>query len=420
MLTAIQDATAARHRVDVILVAWTAELARRSDRARGQDALSARLGVPSIEQAVQVLTGSTRAEAKALTAVANVTSGASPWLESVGTSVTEGDLSVSAAAAIATGLGSPTAEVSAGDLQDAATALVAAATTDPHVTPEGLARAARRAREELERHHIADLEEHRRTQRSLIWGVTPDGMTRMVAMLDPESAAIITTTLDTALSPRKGGPRFVDPEEQARSRKLENDPRTVQQLGVDVLVDIVQLATRAATSELDPEKIFGTNTPAVRVHVPLEALLTGVGAGWIEGQDAAISAQTAARHVCTSGILPVLFDGRVSIDAGKNLRLHTTRQRVAIAAYWGGCAWHGCSKPPAMTEIHHAEKFNGSNTTLCNGIPLCRFHHMQLHNSGWHIRIDRGPHGDAPPRYWLTPPPDHPTGATPIELHPRR
>ena len=126
----------------------------------------------------------------------------------------------------------------------------------------------------------------------------------MVAVLDPESAAIITTALDTALSPRKGGPRFVDPEEQARSKRLENDPRTVQQLGVDVLVDIVQLATRAATSELDPEKIFGSNTPAVRVHVPLEALLTGQGAGWIEGQDASISADTAARHVCTSGILP--------------------------------------------------------------------------------------------------------------------
>ena len=199
VLAAIQDATAARHRVDALLVAWTAELAGRSDRARGQDALSARLGVPSVEQAVQVLTGSTRAEAKALTAVANVTSGASPWLESVGTSVTEGDLSVSAAAAIATGLGSPTAEVSAGDLQDAAAALVAAATTDAHVTPEGLARAARRAREELERHHIADLEEHRRSQRSLTWGPTSDGMTRMVAVLDPESAAIITTALDTAL-----------------------------------------------------------------------------------------------------------------------------------------------------------------------------------------------------------------------------
>ena len=51
-----------------------------------------------------------------------------------------------------------------------------------------------------------------------------------------------------------------------------------------------------------------------------------------------------------------------------------------------------------------------------NGIPLCRFHHMQLHNSGWTIRADRGPHGDSPPRYWVTPGPNHPD---PIELHPR-
>ena len=422
IISALQEISAARRRLDAIAVAWTSEVTRRSDRARGQDNLAARLGVPTVEAAVQTLTGTTRAEAKALTAVANVASGASPWLDSVSSSLAQGELSVSAAAAIATGLGTPSTDVTSEDLHEAAETLVAVARADRYETPESLARRARQAREELERDRIADLEEHRRARRSLTWGRTHDGMTRMNALLDPESAAIITGALDTALSPRKGGPRFVDAEEQARAARQEADPRTTDQLAVDTLVEIVLLATRAATTELDLEKVFGSNSPAVRVHVPLEALLTGTGTGWIEGQDAPISAHTAARHMCTSGLLPVLFDGRISIDTGKTHRLHSTRQRIAIAAQWGGCAWHGCSRPPSMTEIHHMEAFDGENTTLCNAIPLCRFHHMQLHNRGWRIRVDRGPTGEAPPRYWrywLHPPSDHLDGTAPIELHAR-
>jgi hypothetical protein len=38
-----------------------------------------------------------------------------------------------------------------------------------------------------------------------------------------------------------------------------------------------------------------------------------------------------------------------------------------------------------MTEIHHIDSWNGANTTLANGIPLCRFHHMQLHAKKWRI-----------------------------------
>ena len=156
LIAALQELAAAKRGIEARTATLTAELARRSDRARGQDALSARLGAPTVEAAVQTLTGATRAEAKALTAVASA--GSSPWLESVGASVAEGELSVSAAAAIVTGLGTPTEDVSASDLQDAATALVESATNGRHRTPEETARAARRAREELERDHIADLE----------------------------------------------------------------------------------------------------------------------------------------------------------------------------------------------------------------------------------------------------------------------
>ncbi len=174
-----------------------------------------------------------------------------------------------------------------------------------------------------------------------------------------------------------------------------DDPRTNEQLAVDTLVEIVQLATRTAGSG----RVFGQKSPAVRVHVQAEALQTGVGVAHFEGQSAAVSISTAQRHMCLSGILPILFEGNTPIDVGRTQRLHSPRQRAAITALWNGCAWGGCDKPPQFTEVHHLEAFNGSNTTLANGISLCRFHHMQLHANQWSIRAR------ADGTYWLTPPP---------------
>ena len=421
LIATIDQATAGRRQFDAVLLELTAELNRRSTRDQGQNGLATRLGAKNVEQAIQTLTGASRSEAKALTAVAGAVSGSKPWLAAVATSVSGGDLSVAAAAAIASGLGAPSADVSSDDLQDAADALVEAAHS-PGVTPEALATTARQARERLEADRVADIEEHRRSRRSLTWFQRPDGMTAMTGLLDPESAAIITTAIDTVLSPRRGGPRFIDPTDPAQVAADEGDRRTSEQLNVDTLVDIVKLATRAANSEADPERIFGVRNPGVRIHISVDSLVTGVGAGWIEGQTAAISANTAAREVCTSGMLPILFEGAQPIDVGNTRRLHSVRQRIALAAYWGGCAWHGCSRPPAMTEIHHASAFNGCNTTLANGIPLCRLHHMQLHNGGWRIEVRYGPAGeaDASPQYWLIPPVDNPRGAGPTRLRPRR
>lgn len=413
LLSAGRQIAAARRRLDALAVQVTTEFARRSDRSLGQSGLAARLGVASVEDAVQQVTGATRAEAKALTTVAGATSERAPWLGSVARSVAEGELSVAAAAAIASGLGAPSAEVSLEELCEAAGELVAAA---PESTPEAIAKDARRVRERLDAERIADLESHRRSRRSLTWFRRPDGMTALSGLLDPESAAVITSAIDTVLSPRRGGPRFVDDGDAAQAAAIAADPRTAEQLALDTLVDIVDLAVRAAGSDIDPQRLFGTRTPAVRVHVTVETLIAGAGIARIEGQDAAVSAQTAARHVCTSGILPVLFDGASAIDAGRVHRLHSPRQRVALAAQWGGCAWHDCTRPPAMTEVHHVTAWDGRNTTLANGIPLCRFHHLQLHNTGWRIEV-RGPF--ARREHWLIPPPGHPVALRRTRLIPR-
>ena len=465
-----RQAGAARRRVDAVNAAIAGEIARRSDRALGHQGLAARLGAATPEAAIQSLTGVSVTDARALTAVGVAIDTGSPWLAPVTSAVADGTLSVASAAAITRGLGAPTATVAADDLLDAATELVDLARES---TPESAARSARVLREGLDIASVADLEAHRRSRRSLKWFEQPDGMTRMIGILDPESAAIITGAIDAVLSPRRGGPRFVDPVDVERAAAMVADPRTNEQYAVDTLVEIVNLATRAATSTLDQASLFTDRTAPVRVHIQADTLHPGAaggtgtgtgrtgsagtsttgtgtgtdtdtdkataddpaltsaaaapttaapidttrigtagagsgagigtgaysGAAYIEGQTGLISTETAERYICTSGTLPVIFSGTTAIDAGHTHRLHSPRQRIAIAAQWNGCAWPDCPKPAIMTEIHHIDAFNGSNTTLANAIPLCRFHHMELHANHW--TITRTPDDGT---YWLKPP----------------
>ncbi|MGV8896212.1 MAG: DUF222 domain-containing protein [Rhodoglobus sp.] len=387
----------ARRRVDASSAVIASEIARRSDRSLGQQGLAARTGESSPERVIQKLTGVSFTEARALTtagaALEAVQNGQSVWLSAVAEAVSLGELSVASAAGIVSGVGVPSATVTCTDLGGIAAVLVSRA---QHASPEEVAKAARTARARLDTESVADLEAHRISRRTLTWFETADGMTRLSALLDPESAAVIVGALATALSPRRGGPRFVDPAEIDRAQGMLDDPRSNEQLAVDTLVEIVQLATRAAGST----KVFGHKSPAVRVHVQAEALETGTGFAHFEGQSAPVSIQTAERHICVTGMLPILFDGNTPIDAGRTQRLHSPRQRAAITAHWNGCAWGDCDKPPQFTEVHHIEAFNGHNTTLNNGISLCRFHHMQLHANGWTI------HTRSDGTYWLTPPPD--------------
>ena len=399
-LVDLQRSTGAlRQQVDSRLATIAGELSRRSDRGLGHDGLAARMGAASPEKAIQSLTGVSFSEARALTKVGE--SANSPWLAPMQTALASGEITVAAAAAISSGLGAPSETVAADDLMDAAAVLVEFAS---QTTPEHTATAARQMRDRLDVEHVADLEAHRRDKRGLKWFTRANGNVAFNGEADPESAALLFGPIESSLSPRRGGPRFVDEGDPSTSRDsdLAADPRTNEQLALDTLVDICRLAARAAGSDSDSEQLFGQRSPAVRVHVQAESLRTGSGIAYIEGQSGSVSIATAERYICDTGVLPIVFSGGSSIDVGRTNRLHSTKQRIAIAAQWNGCPVGDCDKPASMTEVHHIEAWNGKNTTLGNGISLCRFHHLELHANGWkiHVEVDGS--------YWLKPSPQHP------------
>ena len=124
------------------------------------------------------------------------------------------------------------------------------------------------------------------------------------------------------------------------------------------------------------------------------------GSGTLEGMPDPVGFGTIERYLCDTGTLGILFDdeGR-GINVGRERRLFTDRQRIGHSVRDGGCMYPDCWRPPSECESHHINQWHRDTgrTDLADGVLLCRFHHMLLHNNGWEINR-------AGAQYWLVPP----------------
>ena len=110
-------------------------------------------------------------------------------------------------------------------------------------------------------------------------------------------------------------------------------------------------------------------------------------------------------HIACSGIVnTMVFDENLQpLNLGRAQRLFNAQQREALAVKWGGCAFPGCERPPSWTK--HTTSSSGhrdkGKTNIDDGVPLCKHHHLLVHNNGWEIEHD------AQGQYWLIPPKSH-------------
>ena len=388
----------ARRIVDAHTVLVTGEIARRSTSDLGGAGLVQRAGHRTIEEFVKVTTGVTGRDAATAVRVGRIVHDEAGGLSLVGAAVIAGTLSASAAESIRAGLGDAGPGVPGDLITQAAEKLCEEAQT---LDPDRLHRRAREIRDELDEAGIPDREAAQRAQRSLRLVKQSDGLTRIIWITDPESAAIVTDIYDRLTSPRRGGPRFVDPELRVRAESVRDDDRTTEQLASDGFTELLR-----QSASVDQNVLLGTGTPAVRVLVPASDLQNRTGHGIIEGTNEAVSIQTVERLACADGIQPLTIDtqnGQV-LNLGRAQRLFTPTQKVALAVRDGGCLWTGCDRPPNWCEAHHITPWSHhGKTDIADGVLLCRHHHLRLHNEAWTITRKAG-------RYWLEPPPG--TGKT--------
>jgi len=210
------------------------------------------------------------------------------------------------------------------------------------------------------------------------------------------AAAVVGGLYDRATSPRRGGPRFAPSDNADLAERILDDKRSTEQLASDVFAELLRQGSAADSSQL-----LSTGAPSIRVLVTKNALDSGLGAGHIEGQTDPISLASVERLACCGAITEIDVHNNQPLNLGREQRLYSRRQRIALAARDGGCRVGNCSRPPAWCEAHHILPWqNGGKTHIADGILLCRHHHLLFHNNGW--QITRDGNND----YWLIPPVD--------------
>lgn len=367
------------------------DVARRSAHELGRDGFARRAGYRSPEEFLRS-TGATATEASRAVRVGALVHDTQPWMQPVADALSDGSLSPAAADSIRAGLGEPTADISSELLAEAADLLCLASTA---LDPDRLHRRAREVRDELDEAGIADREAARRELRSLRFVKHSDGMSVLTWRLDPESAAVVGELYDRATSPRRGGPRFTAGDNSELADRISADTRSTEQLASDTFLELLRQGSAADSSQL-----LSTGAPVVRTVVMKPALESREGHGWIEGEHDPISMATVERLACAGAVQTATFDEHGQpLDLGREQRLFSPRQRIALAIRDGGCVWFNCGRPPSWTEAHHIQfwKRDKGKTDIVNGILLCRHHHLELHNNDWDIIYEGG-------AYFLVPP----------------
>lgn len=344
-----------------------------------------------------------------------------PWHAPLRLALLEGRLTPSQHDAIRGGLGEPEAE--GVDPASAALAWAVAAETLVDEAVEGasveeLRSRARQMRDILDPTGAACRFQNRYEKRSIRMWIDQHGQHHGHIAFDDEMALFVRSMFAAALRPRRGGPRFVTDAERAAAADLVADPRTNEQLEYDLLVDVLRAGAVAEASD-----VFGVRQPGVRMVIvkdqsgPRDPLGRMIATGHAEDGGDPLPGAIIDRALCQHGSIDVTVDGRGNpLDLGREQRLFSAKQKLALAIRDGGCAGIGCPVPAAYCESHHIDHVAaGGRTDIDRGILLCRFHHMQLHNNGWRIvRDGLGP-------FILIPPPGHrsPDGAEtpPRKLH---
>lgn len=183
------------------------------------------------------------------------------------------------------------------------------------------------------------------------------------------------------------------------------DRRTVAMIQADALAAICEHAIACDNGGMP------ASGATVVVRVSLDQLTSGEGAATIDGSDQPVSVSTCRRMAAGGGIIPVVLGSAGEIlDWGREKRLFTRAQRLALVERDGGCAM--CSLPPQMTKAHHLRWWQRDTgpTDLNNGVLLCESCHHRIHDNGWDIRIEGI---GVAARVWLIPPPHVDPARTP-------
>ncbi len=212
-----------------------------------------------------------------------------------------------------------------------------------------------------------------------------EGMHRLTADLDSETAALAHAVLHSLAAPKP-------------TADGERDERTAGQRMHDAFRSVLKLALRSAGLPRT------AGVPAtVLITMTAEQFETGTGLARTSfGQQ--LSVDQALRIADQASIAWVVHGSTGGVlNYGTTQRCATEKQTLALIARDQGCAFPGCTDPPEWTEKHHVIPWReGGRTGVDNLVLLCDFHHDRIDSHGWRITMRDGVPWFIPPA-WLDP-----------------
>ena len=208
-----------------------------------------------------------------------------------------------------------------------------------------------------------------------------DGMVRLVALLEPDDAAIVRAAIEAEM------------ERAWRDGNHRDEAASVRAARALVTIAEAALAT-------GPRPLDGSDRTTVVLHVDADYLAGARPDGRCHLADGSrIEAGTARRLACDATLIALTERDGNPIDVGRARRVVSRAQRRALDARDGGCSFPGCGATRFLDAHHIDHWIDGGPTDLANLVLLCRHHHRLHHEGGYRIERDRH---DGTLR-WLTP-----------------
>ncbi len=216
-------------------------------------------------------------------------------------------------------------------------------------------------------------------------------MTRVDGLLDPESGAIVRSTLDGIM----------------HQTAFDGTSRTRDQRCADSLVQLAHAASKGDIAG-------GRSNTKLLATVRFDTIVERAGHRGVTHVGGTLDPATVRKLACDAGIHRVITGpGSSILDFGHETRLVSDNLFLALVARDQHCRWPGCTIRATWCDAHHnIEWVDHGPTTDDNCVLLCHHHHQLSHQMGWKIDGNGGElrihHPDGTTEV------SHPPGAAPL------
>ncbi len=215
----------------------------------------------------------------------------------------------------------------------------------------------------------ADIAEGQRARRYLHITDQADGMTRIDGLLDPESGAIVRSTLDGIMNESYN----------------DGTRRTRDQRRADGLTQLAHAASKGKIKG-------GRSNTKLLATVPFDTITERAGQRGVTHVGPTLDPATVRKLACDAGIHRVITGpGSSILDFGHETRLVSENLFLALVARDQHCRWPGCTIRATWCDAHHIiEWFEHGPTNDDNCALLCHRHHQMSHQPGWKLTGNGG------------------------------